>query len=153
MAPVLVRIAYRSVRKNWRHSAGAMLAVAVGFAAITLFDGYLSDFEGTLRGVIAQRFMMGTLVIEGTGTSAAMSRKRDAMVYLHEPEQAFVDEYLRAHASDVAIRVRSLFLGGIVSNGSASNPFVGWGYDPVEGAALRGRFAWDAWNGRPLHLA
>jgi len=152
MAPVLLRIAFRAVRKNWRHSAGAMLAVAVGFAAITLFDGYLADFERTLRTVVAQRFMMGTLVIEGTGASAAMSRKRDTMVYLHEREQAFVDGYLRAHAPDVAVRVRSLFVGGMVSNGSASTPFVGWGYDPVEGAALRDRFAWDAWYGRPLHL-
>jgi putative ABC transport system permease protein len=151
MAPVLLRIAFRSVRKNWRHSAGATLAVAVGFAAITLFDGYLTDFERTLRGVVGERFMMGTLVVEGTGTSAALARKREKMVYLGAPEQAFLEEYLRAHASEVEIRVRSLFVGGIVSNGSASTPFVGWGYDPVEGAALRRRFAWDAWSGRPLY--
>lgn len=147
---VLLRIALRSVRKNWRHSAGAMLAVAVGFAAITLFDGYLSDFEHRLRVVVAQRFMMGTLVIEATGASAAMSRKREAMAYLHGREQAFLDEHLRAHGAEVAIRVRSLFVVGVASNGSASTPFVGWGYDPVEGAALRGPFAWDALSGRPL---
>jgi putative ABC transport system permease protein len=146
----LLRIASRSATRNWRHSLGSVLAVAVGFAAITLFDGYLADFEARLREVIEERFMMGTLVVEGTGTSEAMSRRRDAMVYLREPEQAFLEEYLRSHAPEVAARVRSLFVGGIVSNGRASTPFIGWGYDPEEGAVLRGRFAWDAWNGRPL---
>jgi putative ABC transport system permease protein len=151
VSSVLLRIATRSVARNWRHSVGAALAVAVGFSAITLFDGYLTDFERTLTGVVAERFMMGTLVVEGTGASAAMARQRDTMVYLGGPEQDFVDDYLRARGEEVVARVRSLFVGGIVSNGRASTPFVGWGYDPEEGAALRGRFAWDAWTGRPLH--
>jgi putative ABC transport system permease protein len=153
MASLLPRIALRSVRKNWRHSAGAALAVAVGFAAITLFDGYLSDFEGKLKDMLEERFMMGTLLVEGHGASAAMSRARSEAVYLHAAEQAFLDGYLAAHADEVVVRVRSLFIGGIASSGRASTPFAGWGYDPVEGAALRRRFAWDAWNGRPLRDA
>jgi putative ABC transport system permease protein len=146
---VLFRIALRSVRKNWRHSLGAALAVAVGFTAITLFNGYLSDFEGTLTAMMEEQFMMGTLLVEGRGASAALSRSSEP-VYLREPEQAFVDGYLRDHAGEVVTRVRNLFVGGIASNGRASYQFVGWGYDPVEGAALRRRFAWDAWYGRPL---
>jgi putative ABC transport system permease protein len=151
MASVLLRIAARSVRRNWRHSLGSVLAIAVGFAAVALFDGYLSDFEGTLKSVIEERFMMGTLVVEGAGASRAISRERGKVVYLHPPEQAFIEEFLRANAGEVVARVRSLFVGGIVASGRASTPFVGWGYDPAEGAALRRRFAWDAWNGKPLH--
>lgn len=153
MDTVLLRIALRSVRKNWRHSAGAALAVAVGFTAITLFSGYLSDMEGTIGGMMEEQFMMGTLLVEGRGASAAMSRATSEPVYLHEPEQAFVTEFLRAHADEVVVSVRILFVGGIASNGRASTQFVGWGYDPVEGAALRRRFAWDAWYGRPLHAS
>jgi putative ABC transport system permease protein len=153
MAPIHLRIAARSVRRNWRHSVGAALAVAVGFTAITLFNGYLGDFEETLRAIMEERFMMGTLLIEGSGASAAMARATSRAVYLHEPEQAFVEEYLRAHAGEVVVSVRNLFFGGIASNGRASTQFVGWGIDPVEGAALRRRFAWDTWYGRPLHLA
>jgi putative ABC transport system permease protein len=149
---VLLRIAFRSVRKNWRHSLGAALAVAVGFTAITLFNGYLSHLSGTLGEMMEEQFMMGTLLVEGRGASAALSRNSEP-VYLREPEQAFVDEYLRAHAGEVVTRVRNLFVGGIASNGSASYQFVGWGYDPVDGAALRRRFAWDAWYGRPLQEA
>lgn len=151
MAPVLLRIASRSVRKNWRHSIGAALAVAVGFTAITLFDGYLSDMEGTFARMMEERFMMGTLVVEKTGASESYSRASAEKVYLREPEQAFLEEYLRAHASEVVVRVRALFVGGLASNGRASTQFAGWGYDPVEGAALRRHFAWDAWYGKPLH--
>jgi len=151
--PILLVIASRSVRRNWRHSLGSVLAIAVGFTAITLFDGYLGHFETTLRSVIEERFMMGTLVVEGTGATRAMSRQSSKGVYLGEAEQAFLDAYLRAHASEVVVRVRSLFVGGIVSNGRASTPFVGWGQDPAEGAAIRRRYAWDAWNGRPLSEA
>jgi putative ABC transport system permease protein len=149
---VLLRIAFRSVRKNWRHSMGAALAVAVGFTAITLFNGYLSHLAGTLGQMMEEQFMMGTLLVEGEGASAALSRSSEP-VYLREAEQAFVDEYLRAHASEVVTRVRNLFVGGIASNGRSSYQFVGWGIDPVEGAALRRRFAWDAWYGKPLQQA
>ena len=153
MTLVLLRIAARSVCRNWRHSVGAGLAVAVGFAAITLFAGYLSHFEATLRRVVEERMMLGTLIVEGTGASEAMSSGAARRIYLGAGDQAFIDEYLRERSGEVAVRVRSLFVGGIVSNGRASTPFAGWGYDPAEGAALRRRFAWDAWSGRPLHEA
>jgi len=152
VASPLLRIAFRSVRKNWRHSMGAGLAVAVGFAAITLFAGYLSDFEATVRHVTEERMMLGTVVVEGTGASAALSGAAER-IYLGGAEQSFIDDYLRGRGGEVAVRVRSLFVGGIASNGRASTPFLGWGYDPQEGAALRQRFAWDAWSGRPLHEA
>ncbi len=149
---VLLRIALRSVRKNWRHSVGAALAVAVGFTAITLFNGYLSHLAGALGAMMEEQFMMGTLLVEGRGASASLSRN-SAPVYLRESEQAFVEEYLRAHGGEVVTRVRNLFVGGIASNGRSSYQFVGWGFDPVEGAALRRRFAWDAWYGKPLQEA
>ena len=153
MASVLLRIAFRSLRKNWRHSLGSVLAVAVGFAAVALFDGYLADFERTLTRLMEERFMMGTLVVEGTGASRALSRETSGRVYLHAREQAFVDAFLRERAGEVVVSVRSLFVGGIASNGLSSTPFTGWGQEPAQGAALRRRFAWDAWYGRPLHAA
>jgi len=153
MAPVLFRIAERGVRKNWRHSVGSTLAVAVAFAAIALFEGYLVDIERTLTAMMEEQFMLGTLLVERRGLSEAMANYNADAFPLRPPEQAFVDEYLAAHADEVAVRMRSLFISGMVSNGRASTPFGGWGYDPAEGAALRRRFAWDAWYGRPLQEA
>ena len=152
MAPVLLRIAARSLRRNWRHTAGAALAVAVSFAAIALFDGYLTDLERMFGVMVEEQFMMGTLLVEGRGASDVLMGKAadDEPIYLHAREQAFLDEYLGARAAEVAVQFRSLFVGGIASNGRASTPFNGWGYEPAPGAAVRRRFAWDAWAGRPL---
>ncbi|HSM92163.1 MAG TPA: FtsX-like permease family protein [Anaeromyxobacteraceae bacterium] len=148
---VLLRIASRSVRKNWRHSLGAALAVAVGFAAITLFDGYLADFEGIATTMMEEQFMMGTVLVEKSGATAAMNRNDwDPAFLLGDREQAFLEEHLRARGSEVVVRVRNLFASGVASNGRASTQFLGWGYDPPEGAALRRHFAWNAWYGRPL---
>jgi putative ABC transport system permease protein len=150
---VLFRIAVRSVRKNWRHSLGSLLAIAVGFAALALFGGYLADFEGLVSGLMAERYMMGTLMVEGRGYSAALAAASAKPPRLGAREQALVDGFLRDHAGEVVVSVRSHFVSGLASNGRASTPFVGWGYDPAEAAVLRRRFAWDAWYGRPLHEA
>jgi putative ABC transport system permease protein len=155
MASVQLRIAARSLRRNWRHSAGASLAIAVGFAAIVLFGGYIDDVEAMMGEMLEERFMMGTLLIEGRGASAVLTGERgdEDPIHLREPEQAFLEEYLAARRDDVVHRVRSLFIDGIVTDGRSSTLFSGWGYDPVEGAAVRRRYAWDAWAGKPLHVS
>jgi putative ABC transport system permease protein len=152
MAPVLLRIAARSLRRNWRHTAGAALAVAVSFSAIALFDAYLTDMEQMFGEMVEEQYMMGTLLVEGTGASDVMSGKTasDEPIYLGAPAQAFLDEYLRARKGEVAEHFRSLLVYGIASNGRSSTPYQGWGYEPAEAAVVRRRFAWDAWTGRPL---
>jgi len=151
---LLLRIASRSVRKNWRHTIGSALAVAVGFTAIALFDGYLADFQGTLTALMEEQFMMGTILVEKTGATRAMNLNNwDPAYLLGEPEQEFLEDHLRAHAPEVVVRVRNLFSSGVASNGRASTQFIGWGIDPAEAAVLRRRFAWDAWYGKPLQEA
>lgn len=153
MSPLLLKLAARSLRRNWRHSLGAALAIAVGFTAIALFDGYLTDMAEMFGTMVEERFMLGTLIVEGRGASEQYAglRSDERGIFLGGPEQAFVEEHLRAHAAEVVTRYRSLFVNGVVTNGRASTPFAGWGYEPAEAAAIRRRFAWDAWVGRPLH--
>lgn len=155
MASILPIIALRNLRRHWRHSLGASLAIAVGFAAISLFGGYVTDMVRMIGEMMEERFMMGTLIVEGRGASEVLSGKRsdEEGIFLDEAEQAFVDEYLRDHAGELVTRVRSLFVVGVATNGRASTPFNAWGYDPAEGAAVRRRYAWDTWAGRPLHEA
>lgn len=153
MAAPLLRIASRNVRRNWRHSAGSMLAIAVGFVAIGLFNGYLSHFVNEVIGALEQRFMLGHLLIEGAGANETMAATQLDAIELGLREQAFVEEYLRTHADEVETRARFLLVWGYASTGRASTLFTGWGYDPAEGAALRRRFAWDALAGKPLQLS
>jgi putative ABC transport system permease protein len=149
----LLRIAARNVLKNWRHAVGSTLAVAVGFLAIALFNGYLAHFVREVGGMMEERFMMGSLLVEGPGASEAITQVKPDPVLLGQREQEFLDGYLRDHAGEVAAHVRVLFLWGYASTGRASTQFAGWGYDPEGAAAVRRRFAWDAFYGRPLQLA
>ncbi|HSN14834.1 MAG TPA: hypothetical protein VLT61_09400, partial [Anaeromyxobacteraceae bacterium] len=150
MPSLLLRIAARNVRRNWRHSLGSLLAIAVGFVAIALFDGYLGFFRREVGDMLAERFMLGDLLVEARGSSEAVTESKPQAPQLGEREQAFLDEYLRDRAREVRGRVRTLYFWGYASAGRASTQVAGWGYDPEEGAKVRKRFAWDALAGLPL---
>ncbi|HEX9402013.1 MAG TPA: hypothetical protein VF912_18025, partial [Anaeromyxobacter sp.] len=138
-SPPLLRIAARSVRKNARHGAGSILAVAVGFIAIALFDGYLSFIEKDLSDAISERFMVKDVLVERHGAIDLRQSGRpfDASA-LREREQVFLDEFLSARRAEVRARTRFLYAWGSASTGKASAPFLGYGYDVQDGARLRG---------------
>ncbi len=147
-SPPLLRIAMRNVRRNARHSAGSMLAIAVGFVALALFDGYLTFLEKDTSDMIAEKFMLRDVIVERPGAGEARGRTFLEAV-LGEREQAFLEDYLARHRSEVLARARFLYAWGSASTGKASAPFVAAGYDVAEGAQLRGRFAWDVLAGKP----
>jgi putative ABC transport system permease protein len=153
-SPPLLRIAARNVRKNARHSAGSMLAIAVGFVALVLFDGYLSYMERDLSDAMGERLMVRDVIIERPGAADARESGRPfEEAVLGDREQAFVDRYLAAHAPEVRAHGRFLYAWGSASTGKASAPFLALGYDVEDGVRLRGRYAWDALAGRPLQRA
>ncbi len=147
----LLRIAARSVVKNARHSAGTVLAIAVGFLALVLFDGYLSFLERDQTDAIGERMMVRDVIIERPDADGVRHSGRpweDAV--LGEREQAFLDRWLAGHEGAIAARARSLYTWGSASTGKASAQFLGIGTDVAGGVGLRGRFAWNAVAGRPL---
>jgi putative ABC transport system permease protein len=151
-SPPLYRIAWRNVRRNARHSLGSMLAIAVGFVAISLFDGYTRYLGEDSASMFAEMFMMGDLIVEPAGASDA-DEGTSGKILLGERERAFVEEFLARRASEVEARMPLLYAWGFASAGKATAPFVAFAYDPVEGAKLRRRFAWNAVAGKPLQLA
>jgi putative ABC transport system permease protein len=149
----LVRMAQRSVRRNWRHSLGTLLAIAVGFVAIGLFEGYLADLTRAQADALSKQGMFGDLLIERTGASSSAGREDPWAFHLGPDEQRFIDAYLAAHAREVRVRARGLEVSGLASTGKVGALFLGWGFDVAEGATLREQFAWNALAGRPLQLA
>jgi putative ABC transport system permease protein len=149
----LVTIAWRNVRKHWRHSLGAILSIVVGFIAIGLFEGYLTDLDDLQRDWYVRRGMMGHVVVERRGASDTPGREDPWKYSLQRADQDFIDAWLRDHASQVDTRVRILQLAGLASTGRSGVMFVAWGLDAVESVALRRDWAWNVTAGVPLHEA
>jgi putative ABC transport system permease protein len=151
-SPPLFRIAARSVRKNARHSAGTVLAIAVGFVAVVIFDGYLAFLQQDQIESVGERMMLRDVVVERPDADAARSSGRpyEDSVLREQEEQAFLDAWLADHASEISARARCLYAWGSASTGRASAAFLSAGYDIADGTKLRGRFFWDALAGRPL---
>jgi putative ABC transport system permease protein len=119
-----------------------------------LFDGYLSFIEHDLSDGIAERFMVKDVLVERPGAiDLRQSGRPFEESVLGEREQAFLEEFLAGRGPEVLGRARFLYVWGTASAGKASAQYLGVGYDVAEGATLRGKFAWDAIAGRPLHRA
>jgi putative ABC transport system permease protein len=155
MAPATLRIAARSARRNLRHSVGSVLAIAAGFLAIALFEGYLSYLYDDWMDHLLDRFMVGEVLVERTGLADALEHGEPtgSLPSLGAEEQAFVEEFLASRRAEVRARTRIRYVWGFASTGKASTQFVGLAHDVEDGARLRGRFAWDALAGRPLQRA
>jgi putative ABC transport system permease protein len=154
IAPLL-RIAARSVRKNLRHSVGSALAVAAGFVAIALFQGYLAYLYGDMMDHLLDRFMVGHVLVERPGLAEALEHGEPTgdLPSLGAKEQAFVEEFLASRAGEVRARTRVRWVWGFASTGKSSTQFIALAYDVEDAAKMRRRFAWDALAGRPLQLA
>lgn len=148
----IARIAWRNVRRHWRHSLGSLLSIAVGFLAIGMFEGYLGDLEDLQANWYVQRSMMGHVIIEEQSAERA-SRESPFDHAIHEASQQFTDAFLASHADQVRARARVLTLGGLASTGKTGVMFLGWGYDVEGAAAVRGQWAWNTTAGVPLQEA
>ncbi len=146
----LARMAWRNVRRNWRHSLAAMLAVVVGFVAICLFEGYIGELRRTQADGFAQRVMYGDLLVEKRGASRGEAGEAPFESALGEREQAFLEGFLRERADEVEARVRLLYASGMAGAGRSSAIFLAMGFDVAEGAVLRRDWAWNALAGKPL---
>jgi len=150
---IILRLAARNVRKNWRHSLAAMLSIAAGFIALVLFEGYMSDLKERYRDLVSGRQMLGDVLIEKKGAREA--GHQDDWAYQLDPrEQGVIERVLDQEKADVRARVRFLNVGGMLANGSSSTVFVGVGHDVPEGEILRApNWVWNTDAGRPLAAA
>lgn len=148
----LMKLAWRNVLRNWRHSLATILAVASGFMAIALFDGFLQELQFQNFDGYTARGMLGHLVAQKRGVD--QFGDDDQWKYsLTKTEQDFLQNYINANPV-IKQRARFLSLAGMVNLKGQNAVAVGYGFDVAEGKDLRGsRWEWDAISGKPLHLS
>ena len=145
----MTRLAWRNVLRNWRHSLATILAIASGFIAVSLFDGFIMQLEYRNKDGYQTRGMLGHVLVQRK--DAQFKSMEDQWLYaMDKDEQSFLDDYFK-HDPDFLSRVRFLNISGMVNAGPYNTVFVGFGLDLKEGAEMRGkRWYWDTAAGVPL---
>lgn len=146
------KIAYRNVKKNWRHSVSALLSISASFVSLVLFDGYISDLKGMYVDSFRHRSMLGDVIIENPDIYSREGLSNQAKFMLSAQQQQLIDEFLVKHSEMVQERLRLVNFQGVISNGQQSTIVLGRGYDVMTGERMRGQnWSWNATYGIPLH--
>jgi putative ABC transport system permease protein len=129
-------ISLRNIVKNGRRSLMTVLAIALGYAAINLFQGYVhSTYEGLTNAAIHG---------EGLGHITMFKKGYLEQGKLHPEKYQFnrdeVDRILQIvrEESDVLLVTPRLSVAGILSNGRNSTIFIAEGLVPAADKEIRG---------------
>jgi putative ABC transport system permease protein len=127
-----------------------MLAIAMGFTAVSIFDGFMQDIKNQVNDSYIHEGMLGHVVIQKKGSKDHYFE--DMWKYtLNEEDQKFLNQTLK---TDTRVDVFAHFLiaSGFISSGSSTGIFISSGYDIENGLKIRGgKWAWNTIAGKPLH--
>lgn len=129
-------LGYRNLLRNRRRSAGVVLSIAIGFAAVVLFAGYMKMVYRGLSDQAVYGEMIGHFTLSKPGF-ATEGRLNPGKFLLTEDEIRRISDIVHAVHPELQVAPR-LALSGLLSNGRASTVFIGEGVDPDDMAILRG---------------
>jgi putative ABC transport system permease protein len=144
-----MKLAIRNVLRNKRRSLVTLLAIAVGFAAVGLFYGYVSNMYFGLRVSAIRGEGLGNLTIFKAGWNE--KGKLEPEKYMLTEEETKRIMRIVSAEDGVVVATPQIQVSGIVSNGTASTIFIAQGVVPRDEKIIK-----DAWakfrpvKGKPL---
>lgn len=134
-----IKIALRNIVKNKHRSVVTLLAIAMGFAAISLFRGYTDNTYRGLRRTAIRGEGLGHLTIFKQGWLEKGKIDPDKYMFSQEELQKIIK--LVKHDEDVILASPRLHISGLVSNGFISTIFIASGVVPGHEKTIRGDLA------------
>ena len=131
---ISLTLALRNLWKNRRRSLATLLAIAIGFAAVNLFAGYIHVVYESLRASAIRDDGLGHVTIAKRGFFANGSLNPERYIF-SAAELARLETVLRE--PQVALVSPRLAVSGLVSNGRVSTIFIAEGELPAAANALR----------------
>jgi putative ABC transport system permease protein len=131
-----MKLALRNILRNRRRSLVTLLAIAVGFAAISLFRGYASNTYDGLMTMAIRGEGLGHLTIFKAGWLE--KGKLDPDKYMFSKAEIERIAKLVAEESGVVLATPQISLSGIVSNGTVSTIFIAQGVVPQDDRTIKG---------------
>ena len=123
------KLALRGLTRNRRRSLVTLFAIALGFAAITLFAGYTHNVYGGLKRQAIHGELLGHLTLSKTGMR--QEGKLDPERYLLTAQEVETISGLLKEEAHVEMVAPRLALSGLISNGRASTIFVAEAIEPA----------------------
>ena len=125
----ILKLATRGLTRNRRRSVVTLLAIALGFASISLFAGYTHNvYDGLARQAIHGE-LLGHLSVSKRGMST--EGKLDPQRYLLNGDEVSRISTLLKDEPHVQLVAPRLALSGLASNGRASTIFIAEGISPA----------------------
>jgi putative ABC transport system permease protein len=140
-----MKLAARNILRNKRRSLVTLLAIGVGFAAITVFRGYVSRVYWGLERMAIQGEGLGHLTIFRAGWLEKGKLDPDRYMFSKAETEKIIK--LAMGEKEVMLATPQITLSGIVSNGSVSTIFIAQGVVPQDDRTIKG--TWNAF--RPVH--
>ena len=131
----LFKLALRGLLRNRRRSIVTMLAIAFGFAAISLFAGYTHNVYDGLGRQSIHGEMLGHLTVYRKGMRT--EGKLDPEKYLLTAAEVSAISKLVGEEASVVMVAPRIGLSGLASNGRASTIFIAEGIEPDAVVKLR----------------
>jgi len=134
-----MRLALRNILRNKRRSLVTLLAIGVGFAAISLFRGYASNMYSGLKIMAIRGEGLGHLTIFKAGWLE--KGKLDPEKYMFSKAEIEKISKLVTGEREVVLATPQINLSGIVSNGTVSTIFIAQGVVPQDDRTIKGPWA------------
>ncbi len=133
-----IKMAFRNIIKAKRRTLVTLLAIAFGFASISLFKGYIHNIYEGLRASAIHGSGLGHLTIYKAGWEA--HGKSDPQRYMLGPKAMQKIQTLALKTPHVQLATPRLSISGLVSNGKNSTIFIAQGVVPDHERAIKGAF-------------
>jgi putative ABC transport system permease protein len=137
-------LALRNVLRNKRRSLVTLLAICVGFAAISLFRGYTTNMYSGLKIMAIRGEGLGHLTIFKAGWLEKGKLDPEKYMFSKEEIEKISDFVTEQH--EVVLATPQINLSGIVSNGPVSTIFIAQGVVPKDDRTIKG----DSVASRPI---
>jgi len=134
-----LKIAFGNIVKNRRRSLVTIFAVALGFASVSLFQGYIHNTYSGLRNAAIRGEGLAHLTIYKKGWQ--LKGKIDPENHMFSREEIRTITNIVEEEDDVILVTPQLQISGLVSNGRVSTIFIAKGVVPEDERIIKGTWA------------
>lgn len=131
-----MKIALRNTLKNKRRSFVTLLAIAMGFAAVSLFRGYTDNTYAGLRQAAIRGEGLGHLTIFKQGWLEKGKIEPDQYMFTQEEIQEIIE--VVQEDDDVILATPQIHVSGLVSDGRISTIFLAKGIVASDDKIIKG---------------